>query len=633
MSKKDKKVLVRLGISLFFFVLLLIAEHTPILSKIPTDWVQKAIIIALALVAYTVAGYDVLWKAANNICHGQVFDESFLMMIATYGAFYIGETVEAVAVMIFFQIGELFQSIAVGKSRASIKKMMEIEPEYANLLKDGKMEKVDPDDVLVGDAIVVLPGERIPLDGVVIEGASFVDTSSLTGESVPRSVRMGDKVVSGCINQNGNLIIQVTEIYENSTVAKVLELVENAASKKAKAEAFITRFAKFYTPVVTIGAVLLAIIPPLFFHEDWNEWIRRACTFLVISCPCALVISVPLGFFGGIGAASKIGVLVKGSNYLELLSKVRTMVFDKTGTLTKGTFSVVATYPENGMEEKELLRIASSIESFSTHPIALALQKAYTEEKAANAVKDLEEIPGKGVQAFFEGAVYAIGNEKMMADIGVSAQKPNEIGTILYIAKEKTFAGAIVIADEVKENAKAAIDALKETGVVEIVLLTGDHVDVAKDVQKKLSLDVIFANLLPQEKVEKLEVLLAKNQKMKNARNKVAFVGDGINDAPVLMRADLGIAMGHLGSDAAIEAADIVLMDDDIEKIAKTVKIAEKTLRIVKENIIVSLLVKFSVLVLGALGIATMWLALFADVGVMILAVLNSTRMIFMKTE
>jgi len=631
MSKKEQKMLVRICISLFFLLLLIIAEHTNVLSFIKNMHIRTILCLSIALIGYLVAGYDVLLKAAKNISHGQVFDESFLMMIATFGAFFIDENVEAVAVMVFYQVGELFQNIAVGKSRASIKQMMEIVPEYANLLKDGQMQKVDPDDVSVGDSIVILPGERIPLDGIVLDGASFVDTSSLTGESVPRSIHQGDSVVSGCINQTSNLIIRVTADFENSTVTKILELVENASTKKAHVENFITRFAHFYTPCVTIAAVLLALIPPLLFQENWSEWIRRACTFLVISCPCALVISVPLGFFGGIGAASKLGVLVKGSNYLELLSKVKVMVFDKTGTLTKGTFSVTACHPSNDPEREavstdDLKRIAAHLESFSNHPIALALQKAYEGPIDLNNVANFEEISGKGITATFNKTTYILGNEKLMADHRISVQQPQETGTIIYLASETAFLGAFVISDEIKENAKEALQDLQETGVEETVLLTGDHQKVAEDVQKKLHLTRIFADLLPQDKVTKLEELLS-------PKTTVAFVGDGINDAPVLMRADLGIAMGSLGSDAAIEAADIVLMDDDLSKIAKTVKIAEKTLRIVRENIIVSLTVKFLVLLLGALGIASMWLALFADVGVMIIAVMNSTRMVFMRAE
>lgn len=573
------------------------------------------------LIPYLVIGYDIIFKAARNIKNGQIFDENFLMMIATFGAFGVKEYSEAVAVMLFYQVGELFQSYAVGKSRQSISEMMDICPEYANIEVDGVLTQVDPDEVEIGNFIVVKPGERIPLDGVVIEGESLVDTAALTGESVPRKAAAGDEVISGCVNGSGTLKVEVTKEFEDSTVAKILELVENASSKKANVENFITKFAKYYTPVVTIGAVILAVLPPLILGGGWGEWVQRACIFLVISCPCALVISVPMGFFGGIGAASRLGVLVKGSNYLEAVSEMTTIVFDKTGTLTKGEFKVTEILPQ-GCSEEELLELAALGEGYSNHPIAGSIKEAYGKTADMNRVSDAEEIAGHGIRVLIDGKEILIGNGKLMRQQHIDYVSCKSSGTVVYVASEGVFAGAIVISDTVKDGAEEAIKRMKQAGVKKCVMLTGDRKEAAESVAAQLGIDEVYAELLPGDKVVKVEKLL-ENQRDKE---KLAFAGDGINDAPVLTRADIGIAMGSMGSDAAIEAADVVLMDDDVRKIASTVHISRKTLRIVKQNIVFALGVKALVLALGAAGMANMWEAVFADVGVSVIAILNSMR-------
>ena len=616
MSEKQKKMLGRIIATLILFVVLLVLEKT---GKF--DDINKWILFVIYLVPYIIIGYDIVFKAFRNISHGQVFDENFLMMIATFGAFGVGEYSEAVAVMLFYQVGELFQAYAVGKSRKSISDMMDICPEYANIETENGLEQVDPDDVEIGSIIVIKPGEKVPLDGVVVEGESFVDTAALTGESVPRKVSVGDEIISGCVNGSTTLKVKTTKEFDDSTVAKILELVENASSKKAHVENFITRFAKYYTPVVTIGAVALAIIPPLFFREQWSDWIQRACIFLVISCPCALVISVPLGFFGGIGAASRIGILVKGSNYLEALAEMSTIVFDKTGTLTKGEFKVSGINAA-GCSEKELLEIAAYSESYSTHPIAESIKNAYGEKIDTSKLQNVEEIAGHGIHAqFMEKDVY-VGNEKLMNRQNISYEKCDTIGTIIYVAIDGKFAGSLVISDEIKDGAKEAIADMKHVGVKKTVMLSGDQKEIVEKVADELGIDEYHAQLLPADKVNRVEKLL----EQKKEKDKVAFVGDGINDAPVLTRADIGIAMGSMGSDAAIEAADVVLMDDDVTKIASVVKISRKTLSIVKQNIVFALGVKALVLILGAFGVANMWEAVFADVGVSVIAILNSMR-------
>ena len=571
-------------------------------------------------------GYDIVYKAVRNISHGQVFDENFLMMVATFGAFGVKEYSEAVAVMLFYQVGELFQNYAVGKSRQSISDMMNICPEYANIEEDGVLTQVDPDDVEVGTIIVVKPGERIPLDGIVTEGTSMIDTAALTGESVPRRATVGDEIISGCVNGSSTIKVKVTKAFEDSTVARILELVENASSKKAKVENFITRFAKYYTPVVTIGAVILAILPPLILGGGWADWIQRACIFLVISCPCALVISVPLGFFGGIGASSKIGILVKGSNYLEAVAEMTTIVFDKTGTLTKGEFKVSEVQPSadknNTIGKEELLEIAAYGEGYSNHPIANSIREAYGKTLSMERVTDTEEIAGHGIHTFIDGREVYIGNAKLMDAQNIAYTENKTAGTVVYVACNNVFAGSIVISDTVKEGSKDAIRDMKQVGVKKTVMLTGDRQAAADAVAAELGIDEVHAELLPADKVGQVEKLLG----AQNEKERLAFVGDGINDAPVLTRADIGIAMGSMGSDAAIEAADIVLMDDDIRKIASLVKIARKTLGIVKQNIVFALAVKALVLLLGALGMANMWEAVFADVGVSVIAILNSMR-------
>ena len=617
MTKKQKKMLTRILITFIIFAILFVCEHTGILTPLEGSF----LLFLIYLVPYLIIGYDIVYKAARNISHGQVFDENFLMMIATFGAFGVGEYSEAVAVMLFYQVGELFQGYAVGKSRQSISDMMDICPEYANIEEDGALQQVDPDDVEIGSIIVIKPGERIPLDGVIVEGESLIDTAALTGESVPRSAKAGDEIISGCVNGSGTLKVRTTKEFDDSTVAKILELVENASSKKARVENFITRFAKYYTPVVTIGAVILAILPPLILGGGWAEWIQRACIFLVISCPCALVISVPLGFFGGIGAASQIGVLVKGSNYLEAVAEMDTIVFDKTGTLTKGEFKVTGVQSEQ-LSKEELIELAALGEGYSNHPIANSIREAYGKELDLNRVTQTEEVAGYGMKAVIDGKTVLLGNEKLMKAEQIAYTGCKSIGTVVYVACDGVFEGAVVISDTIKAGAKEAIRDMKQVGVRKSVMLTGDRRQTAEAVAAEIGIDEVHAELLPGDKVAQVEALLA----AEGEKQKLAFVGDGINDAPVLTRADIGIAMGSMGSDAAIEAADIVLMDDDVTKIASIVKIARKTLSIVKQNIVFALAVKAIVLAMGALGFANMWEAVFADVGVSVIAILNSMR-------
>ena len=622
MTSKQKKMRYRIITAFVLFVVLMVLEHTGVLEQLPSQW----LVFLIYLIPYLVIGYDIVYKAVRNISHGQVFDENFLMMVATFGAFGVKEYSEAVAVMLFYQVGELFQNYAVGKSRQSISDMMNICPEYANIEEDGVLTQVDPDDVEVGTIIVVKPGERIPLDGIVTEGTSMIDTAALTGESVPRRATVGDEIISGCVNGSSTIKVKVTKAFEDSTVARILELVENASSKKAKVENFITRFAKYYTPVVTIGAVILAILPPLILGGGWADWIQRACIFLVISCPCALVISVPLGFFGGIGASSKIGILVKGSNYLEAVAEMTTIVFDKTGTLTKGEFKVSEVQPSadknNTIGKEELLEIAAYGEGYSNHPIANSIREAYGKTLSMERVTDTEEIAGHGIHTFIDGREVYLGNAKLMDAQNIAYTENKTAGTVVYVACNNVFAGSIVISDTVKEGSKDAIRDMKQVGVKKTVMLTGDRQAAADAVAAELGIDEVHAELLPADKVGQVEKLLG----AQNEKERLAFVGDGINDAPVLTRADIGIAMGSMGSDAAIEAADIVLMDDDIRKIASLVKIARKTLGIVKQNIVFALAVKALVLLLGALGMANMWEAVFADVGVSVIAILNSMR-------
>ena len=622
MTKKQKKDLYRILLALVIFVPLFMIEHMGMLEQMPYAWMS----LVLCLIPYLIVGHDVILKAIRNIRNGQVFDENFLMMIATFGAFVVSEYIEAVAVMLFYQVGELFQSYAVGKSRQSIADLMDICPEYANIEVDGQIEEVDPDDVEIGSVILVKPGEKVPLDGIVIEGESFVDTSALTGESVPRKVYVNEEIISGCINGNGTLRVRVTKEFEDSTVAKILELVENASNKKAKVENFITRFAKYYTPFVTIAALILAIVPPIILQDNWMIWLERACIFLVISCPCALVISVPMGFFGGIGAASKIGVLVKGSNYLELLSDMDTIVFDKTGTLTNGVFEVTEIISKK-VEERELLQLAAGLESFSNHPIAQSVCVAYEKEAKRAAfseqkISDVEEISGHGIRGNVDGEDVLVGNAKLMKQFGITRKKYKGSGTVVHVAKDNEYLGSIIISDTIKDGAKEAIKKMKKAGVSRTVMLTGDRKEAAVAVAEYLKLDEVHYELLPTDKVSKVEALL----EIADRNAKVAFVGDGINDAPVLARADIGIAMGSLGSDAAIEAADVVIMDDDLRKISRVIKISKKTMSIVKQNIVFALGVKGLILLLGAVGMASMWAAVFADVGVAVIAILNSMR-------
>ena len=626
MMKKQKIMLYRIIAAAVIYVPLFVLEHMGKLefqSEIPVQFL-------LFMIPYLIVGWDIIYRAVRNISHGQVFDENFLMCIATFGALGVKEYSEAVAVMLFYQIGELFQSYAVNRSRQSISAMMDICPEYANIEEDGKLKQVDPDDVEIGTEIVIKAGERVPLDGVVVSGTSFVDTSALTGESVPREVTEGSEIISGCVNGSGLLKVRTTKEFDDSTVAKILELVENASSKKAHVENFITKFAKYYTPIVVCAAVVLAFLPPIILGGGFAEWIQRACIFLVISCPCALVISVPLGFFGGIGAASKQGVLVKGSNYLEALSEMKTIVFDKTGTLTKGEFVVSEVIP-NGWEKEGLLEVAALAEGYSDHPISAALKKAYEEaelgELSMDRVEQTEEIAGHGIRAKIDGRVVYAGNAKLMEEEGVEYEPCAIPGTVVYLAAEKEFLGTIVISDTVKPEAKRAIAQLKKSGVKKTVMLTGDRKDVGEAVAESLGIDEVYTDLLPGDKVDKVEALLGEL----GEKEKLGFVGDGINDAPVLSRADIGIAMGSMGSDAAIEAADVVLMDDNILKISSIMRIAGKTLQIVHQNIIFALGVKVLVLILGALGMANMWEAVFADVGVSVIAILNSMRTLKLK--
>ena len=640
MTKKQKAMLSRIIAAFIIYITLAVTDHMEILP----EWLGMWGKMALYLVPYVLIGWDIVYKAFRNIRNGQVFDENFLMTVATFGAFGVGEYSEAVAVMLFYQVGELFQSYAVNRSRQSITELMDICPEYANIEEDGQLKQVEPDDVQVGDIIVVKAGERIPLDGKVVFGNSMVDTSALTGESVPRKVAEGDDIISGCVNGSGLLRVQVTKEFDDSTVAKILELVENASSKKAHVENFITRFARYYTPLVVMGAVLLAVIPPLFFGQSWSEGVRRACTFLVISCPCALVISVPMSFFSGIGAASKKGVLIKGSNYLEALSEMDTIVFDKTGTLTKGEFKVTEIHAVTGSPvpeasevprtrvwaasqpsdegKRSLLELAALAESYSDHPISRSIKDAWGDAIDMNRVSNAQEISGHGVQAEIDGHTVLAGNSKLMKEMNVAYQECMSMGTVVYVALDGVYCGYIVIADSIKDEAFEAIKNLKKVGVRRTVMLTGDKKEVGEAVAARLGLDEVHAELLPGDKVAKVEELLAQQ----TGKHRLAFVGDGINDAPVLSRADVGIAMGSMGSDAAIEAADIVLMDDNPARIADVVRISRKTMSIVKQNIVFALGVKAVVLLMGAAGMANMWEAVFADVGVSVIAILNAMR-------
>ena len=600
-----------------------------VLSLLPVDGYLE---FALYMIPYLVIGYDILKKAFKGICNKQVFDENFLMAVATIGAILLRDYKEGTAVMLFYQIGELFQSYAVGKSRRNISELMDIRPDYANIEKDGKLEKVDPDEVEIGSVIVVQPGEKVPIDGVILEGTTTLNTSALTGESLPRNAKPGDEIISGCINMTGVLKIRTTREFGESTVSKILELVENSSSRKSRSENFISRFARYYTPAVCYGALALAILPPLVsmgilhMEPQWGQWIYRALTFLVISCPCALVISIPLSFFAGIGGASNAGVLVKGSNYLETLAQTKYVVFDKTGTLTKGVFEVVGVH-HNKLEEEKILEYAALAESFSTHPISRSLKNAYGKEIDQNRVSDVEEISGNGVMAKVDGVSVAVGNARLMERIYVKPIECHHAGTVIHVAIDGVYEGHILISDVPKPTSREAIAKLKKNGIKETVMLTGDIDRVAQQVASELGVDRVYSELLPADKVTKVEELLAK----KSEKEKLAFVGDGINDAPVLSRADIGIAMGALGSDAAIEAADVVLMDDDPMKIVKAIRIARKCMRIVYENIYFAIGIKVLCLILGAVGIANMWVAIFADVGVMILAVLNAIRTLFVK--
>ena len=620
MNKKQKKVLIRILVAAVLMI---------VFSQLPVEGYVRFL---LFMIPYLVIGYDILKKAFKGILNRQVFDENFLMAVATVGAIVLGNYTEGVAVMLFYQIGELFQSYAVGKSRRNISELMDIRPDYANIERDGKLEKVDPDEVEIGSVIVVQPGEKIPIDGVVTEGKTTLNTSALTGESLPREVAPGDEVISGCINMTGVLKIRTTKEFGESTVSKILDLVENSSSKKSRSEHFISKFARYYTPAVCYGALALAVLPPLVrmfamgLAPEWGNWIYRALTFLVISCPCALVISIPLSFFAGIGGASREGILVKGSNYLETLAQTRYVVFDKTGTMTQGVFEVSGVH-HNEMEEAKLLEYAALAESASSHPISKSLQKAYGKAIDRSRVTDIEEISGNGVTAKVDGIPVAAGNAKLMERLGIPYKECHHVGTVVHMAVNGAYAGHILISDLLKPNAKEAITSLKHAGIEKTVMLTGDSKKVADQVAKELGIGEVYSELLPADKVSKVEELL----KEKNAKAKLVFVGDGINDAPVLSRADIGIAMGALGSDAAIEAADVVLMDDDPLKISKAIRIARKCMRIVYENIYFAIGIKVLCLILGALGIANMWLAIFADVGVMVLAVLNAIRVLFVK--
>ena len=619
MSKKQQKVLKRIVVALILLIAVSILD-----ALVEMPWILR---LALYLVPYLVIGYDILKKAGKGILKRQVFDENFLMAVATIGAVCLGEFKEGAAVMLFYQIGELFQSVAVGKSRKNIAALMDIRPDYANMMVDGKLEKVDPDDVEIGSEIIINPGEKVPIDGVITEGNTTLNTSALTGESLPRDASCGDEIISGCINMTGMIKVKTTKEFGDSTVSKILDLVENSAMKKSRSENFITKFAKYYTPAVCYGALALAILPPIVrllmgSSPMWGEWVIRALTFLVISCPCALVISIPLSFFGGIGCASSNGILVKGSNYLEALSATKYIVFDKTGTLTKGVFEVTASYPENGFDKETLLGMAAYAESSSSHPISLSLKKAYGQELDLSRVSDIEEIAGHGVCARVDGRKVYVGNMRLMQRENLTVTTEHKEGTVCYVAVDGTYAGCIVISDVVKPTTKDAIAGLKKNGIKKTIMLTGDANETAQRVAAEIGIDEVHSELLPADKVAQVEHIL----NAKGEKENLAFVGDGINDAPVLSRADIGIAMGAMGSDAAIEAADVVLMDDDPAKIALAMKISVRTLKIVRENIVFALAVKAVCLILGALGIANMWVAIFADVGVMVLAVLNATR-------
>ena len=614
MSKKEKRELIKISITIF---LLIVIAILPVIDELK---------LILYIIAYLIVGYNVIKKALKNILAGEVFDENFLMSIATIGAIITGEYLEAILVMLLYQIGELFQSYAVGKSRKQITELMDIRPDYANIERDGKIIKVDPEELSIGDKIIVKPGEKVPLDGIVEKGESLLDTSALTGESIPRKIEVNETILSGCINKTGILTIKVTKEFGESTASKILDLVENASNKKAKAENFITKFAKYYTPIVVILALALAFLPPLFIKDlTVMDCVKRAMTFLVISCPCALVISVPLGFFGGIGGASKNGILIKGSNYIETLSKTKTIVFDKTGTLTEGKFQVIKIESDN---KEKLLDIATLAESFSTHPIALAIKEKKKSDINKKRIKNIKEIAGKGISAKIANKAVYVGNDKLMEEHKISYKKTEEIGTIIYVAEEKECLGFIVIADKIKENAKETIDMLKNKNHINsTIMLTGDKKEIASSIATQVGVDKVYAELLPKDKVDKLEMIL----KEQNKNEKVAFVGDGMNDAPVLTRADVGIAMGALGSDAAIEAADVVIMDDDISKINDAIYLSQRTIRIVKQNIYFAIGIKIFFLLLGALGIANMMEAVFADVGVSIIAILNSMRALNVK--
>ncbi len=637
MNKKQKRTRNRIVAALAIFaVVFAVTEFAPLAQYVGGETNALYLEFVLFLIPYLIAGYDVLLKAARNIGNGQVFDENFLMTIATVGAFALvlfpdsqPHMAEGAAVMLFYQVGELFQGYAVGKSRQSIADMMDIAPDFANVMRDGKLVQVDPYEIGVGDEIVVKPGERVPLDGTIVEGSTQLDTAALTGESVPRHVEEGAEVISGCVNMTGKITVKVSKPFEQSTVSRILELVESASEKKAQTENFITRFARYYTPIVTIGALVLAVLPPLLFGQSWSDWIERGLTFLVVSCPCALVISVPLSFFGGIGGASRLGILVKGGNYLEALSHTETVVFDKTGTLTNGSFNVVAVHPDAAAEVDPdlILSIAAHAEAYSDHPIAVSVKEAFTGEIDQSRIADVREEGGHGVRAVVDERVVLVGNDKLMREEGIAYHDCELTGTILHVSIDGKYAGHIIIADVVKEDAAECIKRLHAAGVRKTVMLTGDRAEVAKAVAEKLGLDEYHGKLLPEDKVNQVERLLGETSE----RGKLAFVGDGINDAPVLTRADIGIAMGAMGSDAAIEAADIVLMDDKPSKIASAIRIARKTMRIVWQNIVFALGVKFAVLVLAAVGLATMWLAVFADVGVAILAILNAMRCMRVK--
>lgn len=621
LNNKQKRWLARIITAGALYAAVIIFQNTGPADSEKYPWLS----FALYMMPYLIVGYDVLKKAFVNISHGQVFDENFLMMIATFGALGVREYSEAVAVMLFYQVGELFQNYAVERSRKSITDLMNIVPQYANLEVGGKIIKVDPDGVDTGSTIVIMPGERVPLDGIVIEGTSMLDTAALTGESVPRKVSDGSDIISGCVNGSGTLRVRTTSTFEDSTVSRILELVEDASSRKAKTENFITHFARYYTPIVTLGAVVLALVPPLLFGGEWSNWIQRACIFLIVSCPCAIVISVPLGFFGGIGAASKAGILVKGSNYLETASELKTVVFDKTGTLTKGEFEVNEIRPAAGVTEEELLEKTAFAERYSNHPIAQSIKRAYGKDFDEHAVNGTEEEAGRGIITHLDGSEILVGNKLLMENHGVAFEKNGSAGTVVYTSQDGRFLGSVVISDAIKESSIGAVNGLRQNGITKTVMLTGDRKEAADDAASKIGIDEVYSELLPADKVGVVEKLLDREQ---SGGGRLAFVGDGINDAPVLMRSDVGIAMGSMGSDAAIEAADVVIMDDDLGKLPVLMRIARKTMRIVRQNIVFALAVKLSILALGAFGLANMWEAVFGDVGVAVICILNSMRML-----